>query len=282
MSEPFVLGPAQLEACQQLSIEAGWNQTQADWSFILEHGLVLGIANGERLVASAGVVPYGKRFGWICMVLVTASERRKGLASRLMSACMQWLADRGAIAGLDATPAGREVYRQLGFCDVYPITRLQRPVEMGLAGGQIDATNIHLIEAADLDRIAAFDRESFGENRQALLAEWRRRVPSAALLARGGDEIEGCVFARDGRVATQIGPLIARDAATAISLLRACLGRLSGPVFIDVPDRHRAVRDYLEAHGFSVQRTFTRMLLGRAEPLDRPERIVALAGPEFG
>ena len=41
-------------------------------------------------------------------------------------------------------------------------------------------------------------------------------------------------------------------------------------------------RRWLTRQGFTPQRAFTRMLLGRADPFDRPERVMAITGPEFG
>ena len=258
------------------------NQNETDWSFILQHGIVLGVKRDDRLVATAGVVPYGRRFGWICMVLVTASERRNGLASRLMRACMDWCKARGAVAGLDATPAGREVYRRLGFCDVYSLTRFQRMAEATSDPGSTGGAAVHVIADLDLAGIFAFDRAAFGEDRQELLTEWRRRVPQAAFVASGADGPVGYVLAREGRVAMQIGPLAACDLAVAEALLSAGLAEIRGPVFIDVPDQHIGLQQFLVRLGFTAQRNFTRMLLSRVEPLDRPELIFALTGPEFG
>jgi len=282
LSDPFQLDLGHLDACQQLSIEAGWNQNQNDWSFILKHGIVLGVTRDDRLIATAGVMPYGQRLAWICMVLVTASERRNGLASRLMHACMDWCKARGAIAGLDATPAGREVYRHLGFRDVYPVTRFQRSAGDATGSQPPNEGDLRHLTEADIAAIAPLDLAAFGEDRRRLLAEWRRRVPHAAFIASDPDGPAGYVLAREGRVATQVGPLVARGAAVGDALMRACLDALRGPVFVDVPDRHSALVQCLASLGFSTQRTFTRMLLGRGEPLDSPEQIFALTGPEFG
>jgi hypothetical protein len=141
---------------------------------------------------------------------------------------------------------------------------------------------VRSITEADMAAIFAFDRVAFGEDRRDLLAEWRRRMPRAAFVADGPDGPAGYVLAREGRVATQIGPLVARDATVADTLLRACLAQINGAVFVDVPDRHSALTQYLASSGFSEQRNFTRMLLGRAKPLDAPEQIFMLTGPEFG
>jgi len=282
LSEPFRLGAEHLVACQELSIEAGWNQNKADWCFLLDHGFVLGICRGEQLVASAGVIPYGDRFGWICMVLVTTAERRNGLASRLMHACITWLTGRGAIAGLDATSAGREVYSRLGFRDIYPITRFQRLDKAVPSHEDDSAASIRLLRSDEMAEVARFDRAEFGESRLELLAEWQRRMPDIALCSSASGQIVGYVLGREGLTATHIGPLVARDEMSGAALLRSAIGRARGPVFIDVPDRHQTLAALLVSEGFSVQRTFTRMLLGRFEPLDRPERIFALTGAEFG
>jgi len=52
-------------------------------------------------------------------------------------------------------------------------------------------------------------------------------------------------------------------------------------VFIDVAERHATILAWLESLGFSTQRHFTRMLLGRDTPLDDSKRIFAVAGPEL-
>jgi hypothetical protein len=46
-------------------------------------------------------------------------------------------------------------------------------------------------------------------------------------------------------------------------------------------DSQRQLNEFLTAHGFTVQRGFTRMLVGRATPFDDPRRTFAIAGPEL-
>ena len=62
------------------------------------------------LVASTLVLPYGG-FAWISMVLVMPEHRRKGHASRLLRIALDDLRASRLKPILDATPAGREVYR---------------------------------------------------------------------------------------------------------------------------------------------------------------------------
>src|SRR5580704_10201081 len=215
------LNVADARDCQLLSDEARWNQNEADWQLILQQGAAIGVRR-NGLVASAAVMPYGASFGWICMVLVTSDARRQGLASQLMRDRIDWLASQNAVAGLDATPAGRPVYAKLGFNDIYPLTRFE-------SGSLVQrtrppATDVKRAGEAELAAIADYDLPIFGEDRRALLATLLRRQPLLAHVAIAGSRIAGFVLGRDGRRATQVGPLIAEDADIAIRLLQAALG----------------------------------------------------------
>jgi GNAT superfamily N-acetyltransferase len=254
--------------CQLLSYEARWNQNEADWRLILQQGAAVGVRR-NGLIASAAVMPYGAGFGWICMVLVTSHARRQGLASQLMRDRIDWLVSQNLVAGLDATPAGRAVYAKLGFNDIYPLTRFEIASPAGFAG-RPPATDVKRAGDAELEAIADYDLP-ISEDRRALLRLWLRRQPSVAHIAFAGGKITGFVLGRDGRRAAQVGPL-----------LEAALAAIDGPVFIDVPDHHAEVQAWLAARGFTVQRGFTRMLLGRSQPLDDPRRVMAITGPEFG
>jgi GNAT superfamily N-acetyltransferase len=276
------LSAEDLPGCLALSAEAGWNQTAADWHAVFALGEVRGLIRDGRLIASAAVLPWPGPFGWICMVLVTATERRQGHATRLLDWAVARLSALGRTPGLDATPAGRTVYLPRGFADVYPLTRLRAAMPGRLApppGTPVPRP----MAAADLARVAALDAPAFGADRSGLLSAFRGRQPALAFLAEdAAGAPAGFVLGRDGRTATQIGPVIARDEAVATALIAAALAACSGPVCIDLPDRHAALGRALAGAGFIAERPFVRMLLGRSDPLDRPERVFALAGPEFG
>jgi hypothetical protein len=115
-----------------------------------------------------------------------------------------------------------------------------------------------------------------------MLAQLRGRLPQAELYATCQGRITGLLMGRDGRAATQLGPLIAEDDATAMALLQRALGAVSAPTNIDFADAKGAVRQWLEAAGFSAVRPLTRMLLHRSKSFDDPQRTFAVIGPEFG
>ncbi len=264
-----------------LSAEIGWNQNRADWTYMLSNGFGCGrTAPDGKLVGSAMALGYGA-FAWVCMVLVSPDWRRRGIATDLMNRVLAALEENGVLAGLDATPAGREVYRHLGFEDVYGIGRYWASSATP-ADAPRTATAIRPAGADDMAAIAAYDSRVFGGDRSALLASLRERQAGRAFVAMKGGAPAGYVLARDGRQATQIGPLLAHDPDTAIALAARALAGLVGPAVIDCPDCHRRQIAWLEASGFAFQRPYIRMLRGRREPFDDRRAIFALAGPELG
>ena len=83
------LAPKEAAAGLVLSTEALWNQTKEDWCFFLINGAVFGIRNASQLIATAALLPYSHDNAWISMVLVAASWRRRGLATRLLDVCLK-------------------------------------------------------------------------------------------------------------------------------------------------------------------------------------------------
>ena len=59
------------------------------------------------------------------MVLVTANWRRRGVATRLVDACLDAARKRGLTTWLDATPDGATVYGPLGFTPTLQLRRLR-------------------------------------------------------------------------------------------------------------------------------------------------------------
>ena len=275
------LGAADAERGFALSSAIGWNQNAADWRFMLEYGFGWGRSDAAgRLVGTAMALPHG-RFAWVCMVLVRPEARRRGIATELTARVLEALVRRGTIAGLDATPAGREVYRHLGFRDVYRIERLWAEAVAPAPPAGTPA-RIAPMSAADLGEIAGYDARSFGGARAALLAHLHARLPGRAFVARIGEWPAGYVLARDGREALQVGPLVAEDADIAVALASRALAGVAGPAVIDVPERHAGPIGWLKRSGFAFQRPYIRMLRRRNAPMDEPGYVFALAGPELG
>ncbi|MCW5658146.1 MAG: GNAT family N-acetyltransferase [Burkholderiaceae bacterium] len=268
-----------------LSLSANWNQNEADWRSMLTLGRGFGIHAAAddgvtRLAASVVVLPYGDDFAWVSMVLVLPAFRRRGYASLLLRHALAGLSAQGRAAVLDATPAGHAVYVQEGFIDTWGFARYRREAR---PDGAAMSGATRPLRDADWPAIEALDTPAFGANRGALLRALAQRLPLAARVAEQGGRVIGFVLGRDGREATQVGPLIAADDAVAHQLLADTLVALPGPLYLDLLDRRRALLlPWLQAQGFQFQRPFTRMVHGRRDAPGDAATIVLAAGPELG
>jgi GNAT superfamily N-acetyltransferase len=285
-TEPTIGAPlaaSELPAAEALVREAGWNQLAADWEIFRALGTVHAARTGRRVVATAATLPYGE-FAFISMVLVAGTHRRHGLGTSLLKHCVAELDKSGQVPVLDATPAGRPIYRTLGFEDSWGYHRLARPDTQAVGDhpAPADGTNVRKIDDADWPHLCAYDAKAFGADRQALLQRLRGRLPAAEWIAERQGKIAGFMLGRDGRSASHIGPLVAEDDGVARALLARALASINGPIYLDFADSKTAIGDWLIRCGFSAQRPLTRMLYRRKTGYDDTARTFAVVGPEFG
>jgi GNAT superfamily N-acetyltransferase len=265
------LGEAHLGGCFALSRAAGWNQNEADWRLMLQLGHGWGVSLQGELVASTLVLPF-ETFAWISMVLVLPAHRRKGYATRLLRVALADLRSRGLTPVLDATPAGRQVYRLEGFRDTWGFKRYALT-----NAKKAEPSTARSFAADDWKSILELDRRAFGASRERLLRDLARRLPQAALVSD-----KGYVVGREGREALQLGPLVAKDEDAAIRLLSQALQAVEAPLYVDVVDRAPRLRSWLEAQGFTFQRPFTRMVHGGPRAPGDEKLVYLVAGPELG
>ena len=266
------LGPDDAPGGLALSTEAHWNQNEADWRFFLTLGTVFGVRDRDnRLIASAALLPYTSGNAWISMVLVTASWRRRGFATRLVDAGLNAAAKQGFATWLDATPAGATVYGPLGFTPTLQLRRLRID----------DATSTKAearpsLSACDIEKFVARDRLAMGFDRNTLLREISGRSGSR-LLSNG----EALALVRDGRKARHIGPLFADGPDQALAMVSQIVRSETGPLLIDAVNEQEEFLKGLTGSGWTIERPFQRMRFGRAAALPA-ELPFAVAGPEYG
>lgn len=251
-----------------LSTEAHWNQTEDDWRIFLRDGIVFGIRDGRRLVATAALLPYSGNNAWISMVLVTATHRRRGLATRLVDACLETARKNGLTSWLDATPDGAAVYGPLGFTPTLQLRRLKLARPAGPAAPPSSS--------ATLDALRARDQRATGFDRTALLEAFAQRSGSRIVAENGA-----IALVRDGRTARHVGPLLADDAAAALGLVDAIVRSETSPLLLDAIASQGAFLDGLTASGWTIERPFQRMRFGPAT-VTGEDMPFAVAGPEFG
>jgi GNAT superfamily N-acetyltransferase len=274
-TDPFAiveLGPDDAQAGLELSTEAHWNQNEADWRFFLSKGTVFGVRDTDgRPIATAALLPYTSGNAWISMVLVTTNWRRRGLATRLLNACLDAAARQGLTSWLDATPEGAAVYGPLGFAPTLQLLRLrlERPASLQLAAPQP-------LSPSDLYDLIEDDQSIMGFDRSALLLELGRR-PGSRLAANSG----AMALVRDGRKNRHIGPVLANGASAASALVQEIFESEAGPWLIDAVSTHDHFVNDLTRMCWTVERSFQRMRFGPA-PTAAGALPFAVAGPEYG
>jgi GNAT superfamily N-acetyltransferase len=263
------LGVGDAPAGLLLSTEAHWNQNEADWRFLLSNGTVFGVRDGTQLVATAALLPYSSGNAWISMVLVTASWRRRGIATKLVDACLNAATKLGLTTWLDATPAGANVYGPLGFTPTLQLRRLRLEAPKGVGA----VSSLSICSVADF---IARDVRAMGFERSALLTEFGGRTGSRMLSL--GNAI---ALVRGGRTARQIGPIFAETSESALALVDAIVRSEQGPWLLDAVHSQEDFLRGLTDTGWSIERPFQRMRFGRATMI-AAELPFAVAGPEFG
>ena len=253
-----------------LSALAGWNQTSEDWQLLLElaPGGCFCVECDRTVVATATLLAYGNRLGFIGMVLTHPDYRRRGFARQLVIELLARAGETGVkTLKLDATELGEPLYRSLGFRREQAIERWWR------AGSPANPPRIHA-SGCDLAPWLGVDAEAFGADRSLLL----RKLAERGL---GFVNEEGFLLSRPGRTSTFLGPCLARSRGAATDLLtRALEPGAPGWVWDLFPRNREAVRLATDL-AFQPARRLTRMVFGPRPDGDN-ECLYAGAGFELG
>jgi GNAT superfamily N-acetyltransferase len=271
-TEPFAIAKLDTDDAPAgliLSAEAHWNQNEADWRFFLSKGIVFGVRDHDRrLIATAALLPYSAGNAWISMVLVTADWRRRGLATRLIDACLNAARTLGLTTWLDATPEGAAVYGPLGFIPTLELRRLRLAAAVPRKAAPL--------AACDINEFIIRDRGAIGFDRPDLIRELATRSGSR-LISTG----TAMALVRDGRTARHVGPLFAEHFDDALALIGAIAASETGPLLIDAIAGRNDFLIGLTDSGWRIERPFQRMRFGRATP-QAGGLAFAVAGPEYG
>ena len=250
-----------------LSAQAGWNQTEEDWRTLLDlaPSTCFGIEVGGELASTTTMICYGRRLGWIGMVLTKSDFKRRGLARKLLQHTLN-VADQMGMETLklDATDQGQPLYIQYGFRGEHTVERWFR------AGGETK----QLPTRARSSTLREHDPTYFGADRSPL---FERLIQRNYSLVRN----RAYLFARPGRVCAYMGPCVSNNPEDARNLTSTCVQETLGNWFWDLfPDNHDAVAI---AHDldFTPQRHLLRM--GRGKELTQNiGATYAIAGFELG
>lgn len=272
---------ADIPAGIKLREAAGWNQTEQDWQRFLRLDPAGNFVacRDDRVCGTVTTLNYEGRFGWIGMVLVDPAYRRQGIGTRLLEKGIDFLESAKVESiKLDATPDGRPLYLQRRFVDEYGIQRWEGVSKIGRGVG------LTPMKREELRKVCEWDRRIFGADRTRLLTALWQEGPQYSVVICEGGEVAGYVLGRAGARAHYLGPWVASPlSGVADELLREFLSRLDGQrVYVDVCLKNPYAVASVQAAGFHMQRSLTRMCRGPNNYPGQPQLVYGIGGPELG
>ncbi|EFE76028.1 GNAT family N-acetyltransferase [Streptomyces filamentosus] len=291
------LNRGDLVPCADLCEDRGWPRDEHRWGLLLSAGTGYGIdaPDGKGLAATCLTMPYGSDFTAVGMMLVAGRYGRQGIARRLMRHVMETAGDTPL--ALYATEQGQPLYEDLGFS---PVGRAERvggrfeAIGSGAPSGTASparsssalptsvlpssASSVTTRPAAadDLQAMVRLDLPVFGADRTHLLA----RLPAFAdrlQVAEDHGELVGYAALWPSGHAEVVGPLIARDTATAQALVAALAATTDRPLRADVDARHKELLGWLMECGLEPVSRTTVMTYGIPDlPGDAAHRFAPL------
>jgi len=262
---------------------AGWNQMSRDWDiFIQRNPSGCRVAIDEEIkmiIGTFATLIYQDRFAWVGMVLVHPLFRRRHIGTQLFTDALSLITESVTVK-LDATPAGREVYRKFNFIDEYGITRMHRPPGVP---DLVAAAVVRPMRQEDFVHVLKLDYVVFGADRNFILERNFRECPEYACVVENGSGITGFCMGRPGHYADQLGPIVAQHVDDAVHLLSFMLLKVgSKPLIVDALQHTPEWISSLKAMGFVETRSLSRMFRGSNSYPGIPEKQFCILGPEFG
>jgi len=234
-----------LDGAVQLSREAGWPHRRQDWAMLLalSHGFVA--LQGDVVVGTAMLTPFGDNCATVNMVIVAASMRGRGLGRKLMDAALQACGEREC--RLTATSDGLALYEKLGFIATHEIRQHQGIAARMPADAANDAIELDWVGSESFPAVAALDLQALGMDRRPLL---RLLTEAGRIVAlREAGRIVGYAALRPFGRGEVIGPVIADTLEQAQSLMSFLIASRPGAFLrVDTAEWHE-LSPWLSARG---------------------------------
>lgn len=219
---------AHIPGALALSRQEHWPHRAEDWAMQLSLSSGIVALDGERVVGTALLTPFGSAGTSLNMIIVDAALRGLGLGRRLIG-------DRLSAAGarecrLVATEAGRPLYEKLGFRAAGTILQHQGHVLPAAMPAGVDWCGAERLPAC-----AAMDRDATGFDRGSLLTLLFAQA-QIAMCERDG-KVTGFLALRPFGRGAVVGPVVAETAEDARALLTFAFAARPGAFLrVDTPE----------------------------------------------
>jgi GNAT superfamily N-acetyltransferase len=236
-----------LPAAQALAREVNWPHRLEDWQFVHSVGQGLVAYSGDQLVGTAMWWTFDSRIVRLGMVIVDPTIQRSGIGRALMLGILDRITEPTVL--LNATKQGETLYRQLGFQGIGSIVQHQgasfsAPLVPLRAGERIRPLGRN-----ELARLVELDAAACGVAREGVIAALIEN--GEAIVLDDAGETAGFAFYRRFGRGHVIGPVVARDTASAKALIAHWIGSNAGMFMrIDVPGE-AGLSNWLEELGLA-------------------------------
>lgn len=265
----------------RLSNLLGWDYAEPEIRLILQAGNLIGHRSGEgTIVSTAAIFPYHGKLASLGVVMVDPRYRRRGLATRLVQACMGTVPECSVM--LVASDEGKPLYEKLGFQIVDTLYKLtaeeyQRPTRL-----QMQYTQFRPIEDNDLSELLKLDQQAFGAGRSKFLNLRLRQAKYTSILRNHVGRCTGYALGVETTEFLVIGPVVAPDSQLAALLIDDIARRHQGKkIRINIPSIHQDLIKFLIGCGFELARIAPVMMAGGSK-LPPRNYLFAIAAQAYG
>lgn len=257
----------------------GWNPGQRDaecfWPLDPE-GFFCAEADG-KIVGTASVVNYNDHFSFGGFYIVDSTYREQGIGKQLCRHAMRHAGSR--VVGIDGVVAMVEKYQErMGFFMHYNNARYE-----GTGGGSMPPGLVP-VRDVDFQSLVDYDTAHFPARRERFLEHWISQPGHSGLARLNGDgEIIGYGVRRPCQTGYKIGPLFARDRATAEQILDGLRASIPGEQFyLDIPVPNESAVALVKDRGMNPV-FFTARLYSTKDPVPLPlDEIFGVTTFELG
>ena len=270
-----------LSFCADQARREGWNPGIHDMDVFHAadpSGWFKAVDDAGRIIGCISAVAHDAHFGFIGFFIVLPEHRGGRVGVDLGLCALEHLG--GRVIGQDGVFAKVANYETWGFELAYRNLRYEWidgkiPEANGIASAPYDAKR--------LPSVLQFDEGLFPCRREAFLERWLAMPEAVARTVFDGGGLAGWGLRRRCASGSKIGPLLARDPATAQALLRDLLAGAEphAPVYLDVPEINGPAMALAESAGMRQCFGTARMYKNGTPDLDLP-RIYGVTSFELG
>jgi GNAT superfamily N-acetyltransferase len=229
------------------------------------HARCVVVTDADRALAGIGSgIAYGP-LGFIGNMVVAEAHRRRGVGTVVLDDVAGWLTRAGCTRlELNATDDGVHLYARHGFASRGRSASVRLPRATVLDGDL--AVSAERATAADLDRLAAYDRPRFGGDRRPVLELLLADPSCRTAIAERDGTVAGYAVARLDE--PRLGPMVADTPDVAASLLRWAFEAIPGTdeMRLNLPPGNEVGAAWLRDLGVTAEPWEGRMARGADVP----------------